>query len=167
MPLTKNVQLTALQKKGWNERELAKADRLVNLPRPQDVHFSKIVFWSALVVIIFANLIVSLALVPFLLVFHGAILYSIIILLAGSIGFLYKLLIMDIGHLEQKHHILAGFIVPLIAAANLVVVVLIANQFIEEVENASAVQNPWLIAAIFSGVLIIPYLAHVIFKQKV
>lgn len=167
MTTTKNVQLNALQRKGWNERELAKAERLVNLPCQHDTHFSKIVFWSALIVIIFANLIVSLALIPFLLVFHGVILYSIIALLAGSIGFLYKLLITDIGHLEQKHHLWASLIVPLVAAANLIVVVLIANQFIKEVENASAVQNPWLIAAVFSVVLVIPYLVHVIQRKWV
>lgn len=161
----KNVQPSALKQKGWNEREIAKAERLVNVPRPHDTHFSKIVFWSALVVIIFANFIASLVLIPFLIVFHDVLLYSIIILLAGSIGFLYKLLITDIGHLEQKHHIWASIIIPLIAAANMIVVVLVANQFIAEVEDASALQNPWLIAATFSIVLIIPYLLHLLRRK--
>lgn len=161
----KNVQPAALKQKGWNEREIAKAERLVNVPRPQDTHFSKIVFWSALLVIIFANFITSLVLIPFLIVFHDVLLYSIIILLAGSIGFLYKLLITDIGHLEQKHHIWASILIPLIAAVNMIVVVLVANQFIAEVEDVSALQNPWLIAATFSIVLIIPYLLHLLRRK--
>ena len=165
MTPTKNVQPAALQRKGWNEREIAKAERLVNTPRPHDIHFSKIVFWSALIVIIFANFIASLVLIPFLLVFHDVLLYSIVILLAGSIGFLYKLLITDIGHLEQKHHIWASILIPLIAAVNMVIMVLVANQFIAEVENASALQNPWLVAATFSIALIIPYLLHQLRKK--
>ncbi|MBI2102975.1 hypothetical protein HYT55_03995 [Candidatus Woesearchaeota archaeon] len=147
MTPTKNVQPATLQRKGWNEREIAKAERLVNTPRSYDTHFSKIVFWSALIVIIFANFIASLVLIPFLLVFHDVLLYSIVILLAGSIGFLYKLLITDIGHLEQKHHLWASILVPLIAAVNMIIMVIVANQFIAEVENASALQSPWLVAA--------------------
>lgn len=163
---TKNVQLTALQKKGWNDREIAKAERLVNIPRPHDTHFSKIVFWSALLVIIFANFIVSLVLIPFLLVFHDLLLYSIIVLLAGSIGFLYKLLITDIGHLEQKHHLWASILIPLIAAANMILVVIVANQFIKEIGTTSSPQNPWIIAAVFALVLIIPYLLGLFKKTK-
>lgn len=161
----KVVQPAALQRKGWNEREIAKVERLVNLPLSHDAHFSKIVFWSALIVIIFANLIVSLVLIPFFIIFHAWILYSIIILLAGSIGFLYSLLIKDIGHLQRKHHVWAGIIVPLIAAANMVIMVLVANQFIAETHAQTAVQSPWLIAAIFSGVLILPYLFSLLKKR--
>src|SRR3989344_2868545 len=164
-PQTKNVQPASLQKKGWNEREIARAERFVNVPRPYDTHFSKIVFCSALIVIIFANFIVSLVLIPFLLVFHDALLYSIIVLLAGTIGFLYKHLITDIGHLEQKHHIWASILIPLIAAANMIVVVFIANEFITKMETVSDLQNPWLIAAVFSLVLIVPYVLQSLSKK--
>ncbi|MBI4151488.1 hypothetical protein HY496_00830 [Candidatus Woesearchaeota archaeon] len=160
-----NVQPAILQKKGWNDREIAKAERFINVPRPQDTYFSKIVFWSALMVIIFANVIVSLVLIPFLIVFQNVILYSIIILLAGSIGFLYRLLITDIGHLEQKHHIWAGILIPLIAAVNMVVVVLVSNSFIRDVAKTSTPQNPWLIAALFSAALIIPYFLHLLRRR--
>lgn len=165
-PLTQNIRPASLQKKGWNEREIARAERFVNVPRPHDTHFSKIVFWSALIVIIFANFMVSLVLIPFLLVFHDALLYSIIVLLAGMIGFLYKHLITDIGHLEQKHHIWASIIIPLIAAVNMIIVVLIANDFITQLETTSDLQNPWLIAAVFSLVLIIPYVFQLFAGKK-
>ncbi len=161
----KVVQPTALRRKGWNEREIAKAERIVNVPQPHDSHFSRIVFWSALIVIIFANLVVSLVLIPFFIIFHAWMLYSIIILLAGSIGFLYNLLITDIGHLQRKHHVWAGIIVPIIAAANMIIMVLVANQFIAETHTQTATQSPWLIAAVFSGVLILPYLFGLLRKR--
>ncbi len=161
----KVVQTTALRRKGWNEREIAKAERIVNIPQSHDAHFSRIVFWSALIVIIFANLVVSVVLIPFFIIFHAWILYSIIILLAGSIGFLYNLLITDIGHLQRKHHIWAGILVPLIAAVNMIIMVLVANQFITETHTQTTVQSPWLIAAIFSGVLILPYLFGLLRKK--
>ena len=47
-----------LQEKGWNENEIKKAESILEKEEKHDTHFSKIVFWSALVVIIFANLLV-------------------------------------------------------------------------------------------------------------
>ena len=163
MPIVDNAQL---RKKGWNDREVQRVEMTVNVPRPYDVHFSKIVFWSAFIVIIIANLIVSLVMIPFFIILPAWILYSIIILLAGSIGFLYNLLIMDIGHLERRHHRLAALLIPLLTAANFVVMVLTANRFIVETQAQVTQQNPWIIAVLFAGVFIMPYLVRILFSGK-
>jgi len=114
------------------------------------------VFWSALIVIIFANLIVSLMLIPFLVFLTENALYFIVSLLSLCIGFLYNLLITDLGHLERKHHILASIIVPFIAVANLVIMVSAANQF--EIQlGINNPHNPWKIAIIFAIGLMIPF----------
>ena len=114
-----------LKEKGWSEKEIVHAEEALNRAERHDVHFSKIVFWSALIVTIFGNFIVSLVLIPFLIVLNKFVLYAVVVLLAGSIGFLYKLLITDIGHLEKKHHIAASIFVPLIAIANIVGMVIV------------------------------------------
>ena len=95
-----------LHQKGWSKPEIEHAGTILEKPRSHDHHFSQIVLWSALVVIIFANIIVSMVLLPFLplLSFFTAVL--LVIVLGGAVGFLYNLLINDIGHLEKKHHVL-------------------------------------------------------------
>ena len=70
-----------LTEKGWSNLEIKRAQRILERSSQQDLFFSKIVFWTAMIVIIFANFIVSLSLVPFLLVLSKTLLYGIIILL--------------------------------------------------------------------------------------
>ena len=147
-----------LKEKGWSDEEINKAEKILEKEKEYDAHFSRIVFWSALIVIIFSNIIVSLGLIPFLIVLNAWVLYTIIILLAGSIGFLYNLLITDIGHLKKKHHILAGITIPLIAIANLIGMVLVSNKFIRDLKVQNVQHNPWIIAILFAIVLIIPYI---------
>ena len=149
-----------LTEKGWSEEEIVHAEAVLDRAEKQDVHFSKIVFWSALIVTIFGNFIVSLILIPFLIVLNKWVLYSIVILLAGSIGFLYKLLIMDIGHLEKKHHVSASILVPVVAVANVVGMVLVSNKFIRDLRVENVQHSPIMVAIVFAIVLILPYVLH-------
>ena len=147
-----------LKEKGWSEKEILHAEEVLEKTIGYDVQLSKIVFWSALVVIIFANVLISLILIPFLIAFKPLFLYGIVVLLGGTIGFLYKFLITDIAHLKKKHHILASILVPFIALANMVVMVLVSNKY--AVDFNVELQNPWIVAVIFSAAFIIPYLAR-------
>lgn len=147
-----------LAEKGWNEQQIHRAQTILDRAEPHDVFFSKIVFWSAILVIIFANLLVSLILIPFLIIFNNLILYSIIILLAGAIGFLYNYLITDIGHLERKHHVAASIIIPLLALANMIVMIYISNRFIQDLKVKNPLHDPWLISIIFVLAFILPFL---------
>jgi hypothetical protein len=153
-----------LKEKGWSEEEIIKAESALNRAEKQDIHFSKIVFWSALIVTIFGNFIVSLILIPFLIVLNKWVLYAIVVLLAGSIGFLYKLLIMDIGHLEKKHHLFASILVPLIALINMVGMVLVSNRFIRDLNVENVQHNPIIVAIVFAVVLILPYVLSKFFS---
>ncbi len=143
---------------GWNDAEINRAQAILNDTQPHDIYLSKIVFWSALIVIIFANLLVSLVLIPFITVFKSWMLYSIVILLAGTIGFLYNFLITDIGHLERHHHVLASIIVPLIALLNVILTVTISNNIITELKINNSQHNPWLLSIVFVIAFILPYL---------
>ena len=149
-----------LKQKGWNEQEIKHAEAILHKEQKHDAHFSKIVFWSALVTIIFANLLVSLVLIPFLIVLAKLVLYAIIALLAGVVGCLYKFLVMDIGHLERKYHQIAAVLIPLIALANIFATVLVSNKFIESIDINLPPHNPWIGSIVFAVAFIIPYLAH-------
>ena len=155
--MMKEKRRSELKEKGWNEKEIIKAESILEKEKEHDVHFSKIVFWSALVVIIFANLVVSLILIPFLIVLREFILYLIIIILAGTIGFLYNFLKTDMGHLEKKHHLMAGIIIPVIALVNILIMVIVSNRFIAEIEINNPPHNPWIVAIVFAIAFVIPY----------
>lgn len=155
MKLKKREELLA---KGWQEQEVKKAEEILEREEKHDVFFSKIVFWSAMVVIIFANLLVSLLLIPFLIALNRFFLHAIVVVLAATVGFLYNFLITDIGHLEKKHHIWAGILVPILALANMVVMVIVSNKFIERLEIPIEQHNPLLTAVIFAVAFILPYI---------
>ncbi|MDP3698603.1 MAG: hypothetical protein Q8R47_03375 [Nanoarchaeota archaeon] len=148
-----------LKQKGWREEELVKAEAILDKATKHDIFFSKIVFWSALVVIVFANLLISVVLIPFLIALYDLVLYAIVAVLGLVIGFLYNFLITDIGLLETKHHRAASIIIPIIAFGNVVVMVLTSNRFIESIQLNNQPHNPWIVAAIFAGAFILPYVA--------
>ncbi len=147
-----------LSEKGWNEKELKKAEEILNRETERDLHFSVMVFWSAVLVIIFANLIISLVLIPFLIVLYSWVLYLIVILLGLTIGFLYAFLINSSSYFKTKHHLLGGILIPIIALANFIGMVLVANKFIADSKINNLPHNIWVIGLIFAGCLILPYL---------
>ena len=144
-----------LGKKGWTAEELDKVEAIIDRAEPRDVHFSKIVFWSALVVIVFGNIIVSVVLIPFLIALNTWVIYALVVLMAGIVGFLYNLLITDIGHLRKKHHVLAGIIIPILAFANMIIMVLVSNRFAADLKIKNA-HEPLVLGIIFAVVFIIP-----------
>ena len=146
-----------LLEKGWKDSEIKKAEEILEKAEQNDVFFSRIVFWSVLVVIIFSNLMISLILIPFLIALDRWFLYAVVVILAGTIGFLYNFLITDISHLERRHHLLAGIIVPIMALANTIIMVLFANRFTEKI-NIHNQHNPWLLSVVFSAAFILPYI---------
>ena len=112
--------------------------------------------------IVFATVIVSLILIPVLIALTPGIVYFLVIVLAGMIGFLYNFLITDIGHLERKHHLWAGILVPLLALVNMVVMVTWSNRFITALPVQNLSHNPWMLGIVFAVVFILPAVIGVI-----
>ena len=146
-----------LQEKGWKEAEIKHAEAVLERDDRRDLYLMKIVFWSALLVIVFANLIVALLLIPFLIVLEGWSLYLIVVILGVMVGFLYNFLITDIGHLQKRHHLLAGIIVPLLALSNMVITIIISNRFITDLK-ISQPHHSIIIGIVFAAAFILPYL---------
>ncbi len=88
------------------------------------------------------------------------ILYGIVILLALVMGTLYNFLIKDIGHLEAKHHLLAAVIIPLIALANVLVMVLAGNKLIAQAQINNEPHNAVIMALVFAVSFILPVLVN-------
>lgn len=147
-----------LLQKGWAEKDLQKAEDILEKTSAHEIFFSKIIFWSALVVIVFANLLVSFVLIPFLIVLSKWILIFTIVVMAGVIGFLYNFLILDIKHLEKKHHLAAAVIIPVIALANVFLMVIISNKFIADLQVDTPPHNPAVVGIVFGVAFILPYI---------
>ncbi len=147
-----------LRQRGWSESQVKHAEEVLERAEYHDLFFSKIVFWSALVVVIFANIIVSAVLIPFLLAFTDTVLYATVVILAATIGFLYTFLVTDIGHLHKAHHRAAGILVPLIAVVNVAAMVFISNRFITELQLQNQPHDPILVSIIFVIAFLVPYM---------
>ena len=143
---------------GSIEREIKAAGTSLEKATHYDLFFSNMIFWSALVIIIIANVLISVILVPFLIVLNSWVLYTIIVVLAATIGFLYNFLINDIEHLGKRHHRLASIIIPLLALGNIIVMVLASNRFIADLKIRNDAHNPWLVGLVFVIAFIVPYL---------
>ncbi len=154
----KIITKTRLHQKGWDDAQIQKAEAVLERDLRYDIQFSRIVFWSAIVVIVFANILVAGVLIPILIALNEWVLYGTVIILAGTVGFLYNFLITDIGHLEKKHHIWAGVLVPILALGNIIAVVLLSNRFIEDAHIQNVEQNPYLIGLLFAVAFILPYI---------
>lgn len=153
----KIITKSRLQEKGWNDADIVKAEQTLARDLRYDVHFSRIVFWSAIIVIVFANIIVAGVLIPFLIALNQGVLYSAVIILAGTVGFLYNFLITDIGHLQKKHHVLAGILIPIVALGNIVVVVIFSNKVIEDAQIPNVQHDPYVVGVVFAVAFILPY----------
>ncbi len=140
-----------------NEAEIRKAERELKDVTVYDSHLTKIVFWSAIFVIVLGNIIAAFVLIPLFVTQSAVLLYGTVIVLAGLIGFLYNFLIRDIAQLQKKHHITAGIIIPLIALTNIAI---IAQRFPE------GGQNPLLIGILFAAVFILPSVGSWIGRKK-
>jgi hypothetical protein len=159
------VKQQELKEKGWTNEEIDHAENILDKAKHHDVFFSKIVFWSALLVIILGNIVVSLILLPFLILFQSWLLYGIFTLIALVMGSLYNFLITDIGHLEKKHHIIATIIIPIIAIINLVVIVLISNSFISKLAVNNTPHNQWILSILFAVAFVLPFLFYKLWKK--
>ena len=90
-----------LGSKGWSREDLIKANNIFQSAQEKKHHMVKLldefIYWFVLIVAIIGNLIVSVVLVPFLLVFHAIFLYGIISVIALTFGFLFIVIIDDSG----------------------------------------------------------------------
>ena len=156
--MVKKYLRETLKKKGWQEREIRETMKDLERVSEHDVHFSKVVFYSALLLIVFANVMMAFALMFISILISPLLLYLLVIVLALVMGFLYNYLILDVGHVGKEHHILALITIPLIAFINVVIMVLVGNSLIKSLEIVNVPHNPWLVGVVFSVFLLFPSL---------
>lgn len=160
----------SLLEKGWTAEEVEKALNTLYSDEPgkakHDEKMNRILYWSTLVLVVIANTVVSIIMVPFLLVLSNIALYFVIAVLGLVFGALFNLLIRDIEHVDPKHHIVAGVFLPAIAIINIYVMVSFANRFNEVLNISHIRQNPIIVSAVYVIAFLLPYIIDNGFVQK-
>jgi hypothetical protein len=154
-----------LLEKGWSEEDIAKTVDALSSDEKNKKHetFKKaahpLLYWIGISVAVIANLLLSLTLVPFLMFLKSFPLYIIIGVIGLAFGFVFKVLIKDIEHVDQKHHVVAGLFIPLVALVTVYVMVSAANRFnsIIKYENS---HNPLIFGVIYVLCFGAPYLVY-------
>ena len=167
----KKKSIRRLKERGWSEDDIKKAEEIIEKRTREDKSrtlpsMSRVLYWSAVVVIILGNFIISMFLIPFLLVLKKFILDLIIVTIAFAFGLLFNLLILDIEHMEKKHHLITLIIIPVVAFANFVLMVNIANSLGKAMNLPLARKNPYFIGLIYVAAFVIPYLYSLIVKKE-
>ena len=158
-----------LEQKGWSKKDISKTVRIIEQAKankhPKIKILDKLVFWASLVIAIIGNFIISISLIPILLALNNLPLYIVLITLGVAFGLLFELLIRTIEHLEAKHHIFLGIIIPIIAIINVIIIVTFSNN-LEKIINIENPHSPLLVGVIYAFAFMLPYLIYQLFLKN-
>ncbi len=126
----------------------------------------RFVYWVSLVLLALFNLVACFFLIPFLMFFTGFYLFLMVALFGFVFGFLFNMLIMGIEHLENKHHLIAGMFIPLLAVLDITLILRIVDS-INRILIHKVEYNPGEIVIIFVFSFVLPYLFSVVTHRNV
>lgn len=159
-----------MTEKRWDKQEVEKAVRILKEAENKKTGWikalDKSVYWVFLIVAILGNIAVSVMLIPILLVLRSFMLYFVIAVLGASFGFIFDLLIRDMEHLEKRHHVIAGFFVPMIAVVNLYIVTVMTNKLEITLRLNNDQHSLLLVGFVYAIAFILPYFYYKVVKKK-
>jgi len=145
--LIKNVQKNLRKERKIHNRNVSK-------------NLDLFMYWTSLALLALFNLVAVFFLIPFLMFFDGFYLYLAIAGFGVCFGLLFNLLILGIEHLEQKHSVIAGIFIPVLAVADISLILKISENL-----NALLVRqityNVSEVIVIFIAAFVAPYLLSV------
>ena len=155
-----------LIEKGWNRKELEEAESFLNKARPHDIHSTKMMFWSMLILILLGNILVAIVLVPFLVFMNSWSLYIVVGVVALITGIFYSFLINDVGYLEFRHHLTASLLLPIITLGIVITSIFSANELIKNLNIPNSTHDFFVVSILFIVIFMLPYLLSLFFKKK-
>ncbi|MBU2560878.1 MAG: hypothetical protein KKD17_01170 [Nanoarchaeota archaeon] len=154
-----------LLEKGWSEDEIERTMQMMysDEKREKHAHFVSathpVIYWVGLVVAIVGNLLVAVTLIPFLMILNSTQLYVILGIVGFVFGSMFNLIIKDIEHVDQTHHIVAGVFIPAIALITVYIMVSVANRFNEVINNPNP-HNAIVLSAVYLITFSAPYFVY-------
>lgn len=98
-------------------------------------HFSRVgtsldkfVYWTSLLILGAFNIVAVFMLIPLLVFFTSGIVYFFVVIFGFVFGLLFYLLLRGIEHLEPRHHIIAGFFIPVVAVLDFLLILFVADE---------------------------------------
>ena len=154
--------LQGMKRKGWHRREIERSLENVRAGPSEKTHalygYSRnIVYWTTILVVLIANMVAAVVLVPVMMLAGSAFVYLVIMLLGLLIGIIFTHLISDIEHLEGKHHVFAALFIPALAVLNILVLLPVAHAY-SSLLQISRAQNPLVIVSVYVLAFLLPYL---------
>jgi len=154
-----NDFVTRLKEKGWSDEDIYRALSIINKSeenKPSVIRkIDSFAYWMAILVAIVGNLIISIILIPFLILLKSTPLYFIVVVIALTFGFLFKILAMDIEKISENRIILSLFI-PLTAIISMFYMTRFANYLITSFGISNIRHNPLIVAFVYVIAFVIP-----------
>ncbi|MEK6868447.1 MAG: hypothetical protein AABX98_06505 [Nanoarchaeota archaeon] len=116
---------------------------------------------TAMLLLIFTNFLGAILLIPFLLFFESYAQYAIVAVFAIGFGLIFNFMIHSIEHLGDKHHIIAGIVVPFFAMMDIVILFSLLEKIVKKLA-ITVTYNYTFIVILFIVAFLIPYLIDVI-----
>lgn len=152
----------ALAGKGWGRAEVRRAaDILAHaeaLKSPSMKFLEQAAFWTALLIAIIGNFVISVVLVPFLLLLHGVGLYATVFIVGITFGLLFNVLIRYIENLGQGQHIIAGAFIPALALINIYIITRLSNSLEILLQLTTPPHSPAAVSVTYVAAFVLPYL---------
>ena len=142
-----------LRKKGWTEKEIYKALRLLHLSHEKKTKFVKsldfLVYWFLLLLVILGNFIISVTIVPILLVMSGAFLIFMLIFIALVFGYLFTKVIIEVQHFQKSKVVVAELLIPAIGLINIYMIAKLTNLLAVLMELKGGIHNPIAVSFLY------------------
>lgn len=160
-----------IKKKKWTRQEIDKAIRILRSAEykktPLIKFFDTIVYWTALLIAIIGNFIVSVVLVPLLLVLKGPALYFTLFFVGASFGTLIYTVIRIVESIDPKRNLIAGLFIVALAVINIYIITGLTNKLELLMGIPTNIQEPILVSIVYAIGYLIPYLFFLIKEQTI
>jgi hypothetical protein len=152
-----------LREKGWQDIDIAKAENIMAgaAQKSGSGRIDLFVYWTALIISIVLNIVVSGIILPLMFMIHGLALIGLVLAIALFFGWIFYILVKDIENMEAHHYIIAGIFIPAVALVNVFVIVNIGNRIIQlnipQLLNIP-LSNPLQLSVVYAMGFTVPYL---------
>jgi hypothetical protein len=151
-----------LAKKGWGALEVKKTTDILAhaeaTKNPSIRFLEQLAYWTALLIAILGNFILSVVTVPFLLVLKGFGLYLTIFLVGIGFGLLFSILLKSLENLGSGQHIIAGAFIPALALINIALIAHFSNKLEILLQLTTPPHSPTLVSITYVTAFVLPFL---------
>ena len=126
----------------------------------------RFLYWTGIAFLLVINFLITILLLPFILIMKGLSVYFIVASMGMLFGLIFNFLIKDLEHLERRHHLFAGLLIPLIAIMNLFVINFISRNM-AVILNIRISHNPLVAGSIYLLAFMAPFAYSLLIKKEI